>query len=98
MSERGEQTHKRILDAAEGLVMSQGFAGTSVDDILKAAKLTKGAFFHHFKSKADLARELIERNAKQDLALFEEFAARAARKGIVCHARQTILAWMRYSS
>jgi len=77
MSERGEQTHKRILDAAEGLVMTQGFAGTSIDDILKAAKLTKGAFFHHFKSKAELARELIERNTAQDLALFEKFAARA---------------------
>lgn len=77
MSERGEQTHRRILDAAEGLVMSRGFAGTSVDDILKEAKLTKGAFFHHFKSKGDLARELIERNTAQDLALFEKFAAQA---------------------
>jgi len=80
MSERGEQTHKRILDTAERLVMAKGFAGTSVDDILKEADLTKGAFFHHFKSKGDLARELIERNARVDLALFERFASEAEEK------------------
>lgn len=80
MSERGEQTHQRILDTAERLVMAKGFAGTSVDDILKAANLTKGAFFHHFKSKADLARELIERNARDDLGLFERLAAEAEEK------------------
>lgn len=80
MSDKGELTRKRILDAAEELVMGKGFAGTSVDDILKAASLTKGAFFHHFKSKADLARELIERNAQQDLALFERLAAEAEAK------------------
>jgi TetR/AcrR family transcriptional repressor of nem operon len=80
MSERGEQTHKRILDTAERLVMAKGFAGTSVDDILKGANLTKGAFFHHFKSKGDLARELIERNARDDIALFERFASEAEAK------------------
>jgi len=59
---------------------AQGFAGTSIDDILKAAGLTKGAFFHHFKGKGDLARELVERHARRDLAMFEEWAARAEAK------------------
>jgi len=75
-----ENTHKRILDAAEPLVTANGFAGTSIDDILKSAGLTKGAFFHHFKSKADLARELIERHARHDVALFEGLAAEAEKK------------------
>jgi TetR/AcrR family transcriptional repressor of nem operon len=57
--------------------MARGFAGTSIDDILRAAELTKGAFFHHFKGKGDLARALIERHAQQDLALFENFVAQA---------------------
>ena len=58
--------------------MRNGFAGTSIDDILKSAGLTKGAFFHHFKGKADLARELVEWHARRDLAMFEGFAAEAA--------------------
>ena len=77
MATKGEQTRAKILDAAKSLVMSKGFAGTSIDDILKEAKLTKGAFFHHFKGKADLARELVERYALNDLKMFERFAAEA---------------------
>jgi TetR/AcrR family transcriptional repressor of nem operon len=73
MISKGEQTRQRILDTAEELVMSKGFAGTSIDDILKKAGLTKGAFFHHFKGKAEMARELVERHSLNDLGMFEEF-------------------------
>jgi TetR/AcrR family transcriptional repressor of nem operon len=81
MARRGENTRERILQAAESLVMDNGFAGTSIDDILKSAGLTKGAFFHYFKGKGHLARELVEWHARQDLALFEKFAAEAEAKG-----------------
>lgn len=57
--------------------MAQGFAGTSIDEILNQAGLTKGAFFHYFKGKGELARELVMRHAKNDLAMFADFAARA---------------------
>lgn len=77
MARRGENTRERILQAAEALIMDHGFAGTSIDDILKVAGLTKGAFFHYFKGKGELARELVEWHAKKDLALFEKFAAEA---------------------
>jgi TetR/AcrR family transcriptional repressor of nem operon len=45
----------RLLDAAIHLIRAQGYSATTVDDICRAAGLTKGAFFHHFKSKEDLA-------------------------------------------
>lgn len=77
MAEKGEQTRERILATAEPMILRQGFAGTSLDDILKATKLTKGAFFHHFKGKDDLARALVERYARNDYELFARFAAEA---------------------
>ena len=45
----------RLLDAAMQVIRAQGYSGTTVDDICSAAGLTKGAFFHHFESKEDLA-------------------------------------------
>jgi TetR/AcrR family transcriptional repressor of nem operon len=45
----------KLLDAAVHVVRQKGYAATSVDDLCKAAGVTKGAFFHHFESKEDLA-------------------------------------------
>jgi TetR/AcrR family transcriptional regulator, transcriptional repressor for nem operon len=77
VTKRGEDTRDRILQAAESLVMAQGFAGTTIDNILKIAGLTKGAFFHYFKGKADLARELVVWHARRDLGKFEDWLAAA---------------------
>lgn len=72
---KGRDTRNRILAAAEPMVLRQGFAGTTLDDVLKATSLTKGAFFHHFGGKADLARALAEHYRANHQALFEKFAA-----------------------
>lgn len=45
----------RLLDAAMQMIRAQGYSATTVDDICRAAGFTKGAFFHHFRSKEDLA-------------------------------------------
>jgi TetR/AcrR family transcriptional repressor of nem operon len=45
----------RLLDAALDLIRAKGYAATSVDDICHRAGVTKGSFFHHFKSKDDMA-------------------------------------------
>jgi len=45
----------KLLDAAVQVVRQKGYAATSVDDLCRAAGVTKGAFFHHFDSKEDLA-------------------------------------------
>ncbi len=45
----------RLLDAAMRMIRAQGYSATTVDDICRTAGVTKGAFFHHFKSKEDLA-------------------------------------------
>ncbi|WP_322989434.1 TetR/AcrR family transcriptional regulator [Hoeflea sp.] len=45
----------KLLDAALTVIRTQGYSATTVDDLCKAAGVTKGAFFHHFASKQDLA-------------------------------------------
>ncbi|AFY62030.1 TetR/AcrR family transcriptional regulator [Synechococcus sp. PCC 6312] len=77
MPKSGESTKIKILDAAHGLVMGHGLSGTSIDMVLAKAGITKGAFFYHFKTKADLARALVERYASQDAAHLQRNLARA---------------------
>ena len=77
MPRDGALTRERILEAASKLVVDRGFAATSVDAVLDAAGTTKGAFFHHFESKAALGHALVERYAAGDIALLEEFLGRA---------------------
>lgn len=51
--ERGN-ARSRLLEAARDVIRAKGFAATSVDDLCRAADVTKGAFFHHFASKEAL--------------------------------------------
>lgn len=50
-----ESAKEKILNAALEVIRCKGYAGTSVEDLCQKAGVTKGAFFHHFKSKEDLA-------------------------------------------
>jgi len=77
MTTKAEATRERLLAATKKLVMSKGFAGTSIDEVLKATGLTKGAFFHHFRSKADLADQLMRWYAENDIKMFRSFMAKA---------------------
>jgi TetR/AcrR family transcriptional regulator, transcriptional repressor for nem operon len=64
----GTATRERILDAAERLMTEQGYSATTVDQVIAASASSKGAFFHHFQSKSDLATQLTARYVAADLA------------------------------
>jgi len=49
------KSRTRLLAAALHAIRTKGYAATTVDDICHEAGVTKGSFFHHFKSKDDLA-------------------------------------------
>lgn len=79
MARNGASTRTALMDAAEELILKSGFAATSVDRIIERAGVTKGAFFHHFESKAALGRALVERYASLDLEQLEAHMVRAER-------------------
>lgn len=54
--ERAKRTSKeKLVRAARNLMLAQGYPITSVDDIIEAAGVSKGSFYHYFNSKEELA-------------------------------------------
>jgi TetR/AcrR family transcriptional repressor of nem operon len=47
-------SRQKLIDASLTLIRQKGYTATSVDGLCEAAGVTKGAFFHHFKSKDEL--------------------------------------------
>lgn len=49
-----------ILEASYSLMLAQGYAATSVDDICRQAGVSKGSFYHFFPTKQDCALAMID--------------------------------------
>ena len=54
------KSKNRIMDAALQVFVSKGYSDTRMDDIVEMSGLSKGAIYHHYKSKKDLFISLIE--------------------------------------
>lgn len=59
--EKSLQTQKKILDAAGVLFARKGFETTTMQDIMQESGLSKGAIYHHFKSKEEIMQALGDR-------------------------------------
>ena len=68
---RGEATRERVLGAARRLFGEGGYEHTSIEAVLDASGVTRGALYHHFPSKSALFDAVLE-------AVVAELAARAA--------------------
>lgn len=55
MTDTKHESKTKLLDAALNVIRAKGYTATRIEDVCEAAGLTKGSFFHHFKSKEDLA-------------------------------------------
>ncbi len=77
MPRDGTITRKAIMDAAQALILETGYSAASVDAVIGRAGITKGAFFYHFKSKAELALALVQRDADADAAHLQSVLDRA---------------------
>lgn len=72
------ETRKALLDSALRLFDEKGYHATSVEDIVIAAGVTKGALYHHFAGKEEILHQIQEdyiddrlRNANAIMAEFE---------------------------
>src|SRR5947208_14177819 len=75
MAERSEETREALIVEARTLFAQRGFAGVGTEEIVRAARLTRGALYHHFESKEDLFRAVYE-VVEQELV--EQIAAQSA--------------------
>ncbi|MDG5485327.1 TetR/AcrR family transcriptional regulator [Mycolicibacterium gadium] len=66
---RGDQTRRDLVDAGRALFVEKGFFDTSISDLVARSGVgTRGAFYHHFKDKAELFRAVFE-EVERDLTL-----------------------------
>ncbi|MEK6813273.1 MAG: TetR/AcrR family transcriptional regulator [Nitrospirota bacterium] len=54
-------TKRKLLAAAQNLMLAKGFTATTVDDVCESARLTKGSFFHYFETKEALGKAVLDR-------------------------------------
>ena len=64
-TDRGTETRRRILDVAAEAFADRGYAGTSLNDVLRASGVTKGGFYFHYPSKEALALATLRHKQEQ---------------------------------
>ena len=57
-----------LIDCAQGLFLRKGYEKTTINDVIAATGLSKGAFYHHFRAKEDLLEAIAERYGRDALA------------------------------
>jgi TetR/AcrR family transcriptional repressor of nem operon len=73
---RAVATRNRIMSAAAQLFALKGYHDTKLEEVLEAAEVTTGAFFHHFRGKEDLGFAVIDRHMEQRRRLLERIEER----------------------
>ena len=76
-AEQVAQTRQALIDAARVRFGAAGYAATSIDDIARDARVTIGALYHHFRTKAALFEAVFEQAHGQMLEAVETRALRS---------------------
>jgi TetR/AcrR family transcriptional regulator, transcriptional repressor for nem operon len=77
MPRDGSITRDAIMQTAQSLIYRHGFAGMTLDKLLAAAKVSKGSFFYHFKSRDELGDAIITAYAEEDAKTLAEYMDQA---------------------
>jgi len=65
MTRKNPERRQELLAAAQQLFYTKGYENTSVNDIIKAVGVSKGAFYHHFDSKTAVLEAIVAQLAGQ---------------------------------
>ncbi|NCE64868.1 TetR/AcrR family transcriptional regulator [Pseudoflavonifractor sp. 524-17] len=76
-----EETVEKILDVSYRLFLSRGFEHTTIQDIVDALGMSKGAIYHHFKSKEDILDKITDQYY-QRLSWFSDPASISGANGL----------------
>lgn len=71
-------TRKRLLDAALEVMSRKGYTEATVEEIAQEAGVSKGLAYYHFKSKSEMATEMLENVIEEFAVSFERIAAESA--------------------
>jgi AcrR family transcriptional regulator len=75
---QGEVTQKTLRDEARKLFAQKGYSAANTGELVRRAKVTKGALYHHFANKRDLYLAVVE-EMERDLVEHLEAAGAAVR-------------------
>ena len=73
--EEAEVTRAAVLKAALAVFSAKGYSAATLDDVASAAKVTRGAIYWHFKSKADLYNTLVEELSARGASVVQQAVA-----------------------
>ena len=65
-------TRATLLKTALSVFSAKGYAAATLDDVAKAAKVTRGAIYWHFKSKADLYNTLLQESSARGAVVVQD--------------------------
>src|SRR5438552_17548770 len=69
---RREETRRRLMDSALGVFARNGYERATVDEIVREAGFSKGAFYVHFETKEDLFWEMLQERIDAQQELFRQ--------------------------
>lgn len=71
---RANRTIERILDATREVFLTHGYAGTTIDEVAKAAGLSRGSFYTYFPTKRDVLLAVGAHSAAESAAVVDKIA------------------------
>ncbi len=84
-----QNTQRKIINAAERLILKRGYDGTSLNEVVAAAGVSKGALFHYFKNKQAVSRDVLQKYANEQIFAPLERNMKGAHS-----VRQGLLDWL----
>lgn len=83
--QRARETRHRILDAASRVFARRGYSQATVEDIAAEAGVSNGALYHHFESKEELFRALLDDHLSGELSEFGAMRPAASLREMIEH-------------